>query len=256
MTTRRERREADLASRRQQRRTRHTGKKSAWRSPMVLLTVGALAIGLAIVAVSVLGQPGTPSTADLERPVAQIPATLVDGRALGKADAPVTIEIWSDFQCPACRTLGETVEPAVIADFVIPGTARLVYRDAAYQGARAGRPYDELVEAAAGARCAADEGHFWTMHNWLFANWDGENRGAFAAERLRAIAAAAEVDLTAWDACMATGDEQAAVRAETQEAVAAGINSTPTLVINGERVVGVPEYAVLAAAITRAAGQP
>jgi protein-disulfide isomerase len=255
VTTRQERRRAELDQRRDtRRRQREAPRQSAWRSPMVIFTVGALLIGAVIVTYALLQQPASP-TADVTAPREVIPAGLADGRTLGRADAPVTIEIWSDFQCPACQQLAERVEPDLITNFVVPGTAKMFYRDAAYQGARAGA-YDESVESAAGARCAGDQGRFWQMHNWIFANWDGENRGAFRSERLRAMAAGAGLDLAAYDACMAAGDKQGAVRAETQQAAATGINSTPTMLINGVAYVGLRDYAELAQAIRQAAGQP
>ncbi len=249
--TRHERRLADREDRNADRRERRRKAKrqsspSRLRSPIVLITVGALVLGAALIGIQVLGQNQPADLhAEVNHPEVTVPVALADGRALGRPDAPVTIEIWSDFQCPACRSLAETVEPRLVNEYVTPGTVRLVYRDAAFQGARAGGSYDESVEAAAGARCAADQGLFWEMHNFLFANWNGENRGAFATDRLRNIATAVGLDVPAWQACLATGDAQTAARAETSQAVAAGVTSTPTLVINGTPYVGVPAYADL-----------
>jgi protein-disulfide isomerase len=265
--TRRDRRNRERDERRQRRdddraRLRRSSPKDsaaarAWRSPMVSVTIGALLIGAIVIAFGFAQQPpGGPATGDLSEPLNGVSVALAEGRAIGQGDASVTVEIWSDFQCPACRKLAVEIEPSILVNFVEPGTARLVYRDAAYQGARGTDPtYDESVEAAAGARCAAEQGLFWQMHDWLFANWDGENEGAFRAERLRAIATAAGVDVAAYDACMASGEHQAAVRAETQSAVAQGITATPTLVINGYAVTGVPTVVELSQLIRDAAGQ-
>jgi protein-disulfide isomerase len=110
------------------------------------------------------------------------------------------------------------------------------------------------VEAAAGARCAADQGRYWPYQDWIFANQAGENEGAFAATRLAAIATAAGLDVGAWQACIATGSAQQAVRAETSQAVAAGVNATPTMSINGQSIVGLRSIAELSALIEAAAG--
>jgi protein-disulfide isomerase len=253
--TRQDRRRQELEQRREERRrAREAPGSSPMRSPIVLFTASALVVGGIFVLFMLLTRPGPPSIADLTPPTEEVPALLADGRTLGKADAKVTIEIWSDFQCPACRDLANRLEPLAVSTYVVPGTAKFVYRDAAFQGAKANRPYDESVEPAAAARCAADQGLFWQMHNWLFANWNGENRGAFAADRLRAIAYAAGLELGAYDTCMASGDKQAAARAETQSALAVGINSTPTLVINGVNMVGVPQnFTAFAQVIEQAA---
>jgi protein-disulfide isomerase len=253
--TRQGRRKLELEQRREQRRAaRERPAASPLCSPMVLFTGAALVAGLLIVGFMILSRPAPPSVSDLNPPAEDIPfGAAVDGRTMGSPDAKVAIEIWSDFQCPACRAFAVNLEPQTITDYVVTGKVRLVYRDAAFQGQKSTSPYDESVESAAAARCAADQGLFWQMHNWLFANWDGENQGAFAAPRLTAIATAAGLVMTAYDTCMATGDQQAAATNETDEGVALGISQTPTLIINGQALVGAPRaYADFAAILDRA----
>lgn len=250
-TTRRERRAEQRAERSGQRRA--PTKKPFWRSPMFTFTAAALVLGALIVVYAFATQPTIP-TDTLSAPIGTVPAGLSDGRVLGSANAPVTVEIWSDFQCPGCRTLATRVEPPIISQFVVPGYARLVYHDAAFQGQRVSSSWDELVAAAAGARCAADQGRFWEMHDWLFANWNGENQGGFRQERLRAIAQSAELDMEAYETCMAVGDKQAAASAETDEAVANGINQTPTILLNGQRYTGAVTVGALGDAIMAVAG--
>ena len=214
----------------------------ARRTPMTAITIGATIVGLvAVVGVAILQGVAGPGidVAGLREPTVHSPHAFTADQSMGAAGAPVTLEVWSDFQCPACRLFAIEVEPQLVTAYVVPGTLRIIHRDAAFQGQRAGRAYDESVEAAAGARCAGDQGLYWPMHDWLFANQNGENKGAFADERLRGIAQAASVDLEAWDACRTTGTEQAAVRSETAAGVAAGIAATPTLVIGDQVIVGV-----------------
>ena len=181
---------------------------------------------------------------------------LAEGRSLGKADAPVTLELWSDFQCPVCGEFARTVEPSLVAKYVTPGTLRIVHHDAAFQGAKSSSPYDESVEAGAGARCAADQGRYWPFQDWAFANQAGENQGAFAAARLKAIATSAGLDVSTWETCIATGQQQTAVRSETAQGVAKGINGTPTMYINGQTIVGLHGLAELSAIIDAAAASP
>jgi protein-disulfide isomerase len=175
---------------------------------------------------------------DLVAPASTTPVALAAGRSIGKADAPVTLDVWSDYQCPACGQYARAVEPELVRRYVTPGTLRIVQHDAAFQGARTGGAYDESVEAAAGARCAATQNGFWPFHDWAFANQSGENKGAFADARLRAIATSAGLDVPAWDACRATGEQQLAVRAETKQGLAQGVSATPTLFVNGQVIVG------------------
>ena len=234
-TTRRERRANEREAQRSP--TRRTARRSPWRSPMVLMTLGALVVGGAIVSYALLTQSRTP-TDTLYAPTFDVPAAQANGRELGSPNAPVVVDIWADFQCPGCRQLATLIEPPIITQFVVPGYARLVFHDAAFQGAKVNSSWDESVQPAAAARCAADQGRFWQMHDWLFANWNGENQGGFRPDRLRQIAQSAELDMSAYDRCMAVGDKQAAVKADTKAAVADGINSTPTVRLNGQTYTG------------------
>ena len=234
---------------------RHAGQPRTARSPILLITaiVGGLGVVLLGALVLLGGGPARADTSGLLSPGSLTPVELADGRSIGKADAPVTLDVWSDFQCPACGELARTVEPLLVGRYVTPGTLRIVYHDAAFQGAKSSSSYDESVEAAAGARCAADQGRYWPFQDWTFANQAGENKGAFAAGRLKAIATAAGLDLAAWDSCLATGQQQAAVRSETKQAVASGVGSTPTMILNGQTIVGLRGVTELGGRIESAA---
>ncbi|HYN48038.1 MAG TPA: thioredoxin domain-containing protein [Candidatus Nanopelagicales bacterium] len=234
-SSRRDRREA---ARRDQRLSAagSAAPKPAWQSPMVLLSVGAVAVGLVVVllASGVLGR-NVASTGDLRVPIRPTPPELIDpsnSRVVGPADAPVTIEVWSDFQCPACGFFARTIAPDLIEEFVRPGTVRIVYRDLAFIDG--GDPAGESQQSAAAARCAGDQGTFWQYHDYLFENQKNENKGAFRREVLDSIATAVGLDMPAYRSCMDDGDApEQATTAETAQGKAAGIGSTPTLVING-----------------------
>jgi protein-disulfide isomerase len=232
--SRRDRREAARRDRRLA-SARTAASRPAWQSPMVLITVAAVAVGLVVVllASGVLGSKGG-STANLLTPIRSTPPELVDttnARALGPATAPVTIEVWSDFQCPACGFFAKSVEPDLIEEFVRPGTVHLVYRDYAFIDG--GDLNGESHQAAAAARCAGDQGKFWQYHDYLFENQKNENQGAFRREVLDQIAQAIGLDMTAYQACMSTDTPEQAVVAETDQGRALGLTQTPTLTVNG-----------------------
>jgi len=234
------------------------GGKQARTGPSPILLITAIVGGLGVVLLGALillqgNSSAKVDTTGLIAPKSPTPVELADGRSIGKADAPVTLDVWSDYQCPSCGQFAEIVEPALIRDYVTPGKLRIVDHDAAFQGAKSKSGFDESVEAGAAARCAADQSRYWPFHDWLFANQSGENKGAFSDARLRAMATSAGLEVAAWDACRATGQQQTAVRAETQQGVANGVNATPTLYINGEAIVGLRTAAELGAKIEAAA---
>lgn len=232
-----------------QRPSRHT-PRPAWQSPVVLVTGAAVLIGIAIIA---FARPPEPKGAGgLIGPPTTYLADLADGELLGSATAPVVIQLYSDFQCPACKFFTTAQLQRLTTEFVIPGTVRIEARDIAFLGQ--GAP-DESLELAAGAACAAEQDRYWQFHDFVFWNQGRENRGDHNADFIARVADAAGVERVAWDACLARADVRPGIQAATTAALGAGITSTPTLVVNGQPVVGVPDYDQLAGMIRQLAAE-
>lgn len=243
-TTRRQRR---AAARRDERAAPHRKgpptNRPWFKSPIVLLTVGALTVGLVVVSVLQMlpggGANNGAAAADIIVPANLPPADLTNDRSLGSADAPVTLTVWSDFQCPACKLFATAVEPRLITEYVATGKLRIDYRDLTIIG-------PESVQAAIAARCAAEEDRFWDYHGVLYANMAPENSGALTRDRLVAFADRLELDGTAFRECLDSG--HAATHVATESASASSrFNSTPTLEFdNGDVIAGVPAWDALA----------
>jgi protein-disulfide isomerase len=216
----------------------------------VLVSIAAVAIGLGIVAFAL---PKPVERDELRMPPTAYEAGLAQGSVLGSAAAPVVIELYADFQCPACRLFVTTQLPQLTEEFVKTGIARIETHDIAFLGQGA---FDESLELAVGAACAAEQGRYWQYHDLVFWNQGRENRGDHDAAFIAQVADQAMVDRSGWDSCVADDAQRQAIKASTSRAVGAGISSTPTLVVNGERFVGVPDYKALAESIRRHAGQP
>ncbi len=255
-TSRRERRRLERDTNPSGHRRRSAQGTPARRAPSILvISLIAVLAGFGVIAgLQVLGPGGDGPDgsigADLLIPPATIPASVtVDGHSAGSADAPVVIEVYGDYQCPVCARFAREYLGRLIADFVVPGDARVVDRSIAFLGT--GQP-DESEAAAIGAACAADQGRYWSFHDLLLWNQRGENDGAFSAARLAAMADSIALDRTAWDACIADPDRLDEIRRATSDAAAMGIASTPTIVVNGQRIVGMPRTYEELAAVVRA----
>ena len=218
------------------------------RGPAIALFLGGLLAGAGLLAVAlslagVIRPTVAPSPAELGGPLvtpppvaspsAFTPTDLANGNALGDLEAPVTVEIWADYQCPYCALFSRQVEPQLIAQYVETGQVRLVFRDLAFLG-------DESRWAAVAARLAADQDAFWPYHDYLFANQLGENVGSFSVERLQRIATLVGLDRSAFDAGLALDAARATfaeIRTEFEaDAARLGIRSTPTIVVDGTRL--------------------
>ena len=248
--SRRERRAQQRLERPPRPKARRPVPRPAWQSPMALVSAGALVAGAVLV---FLALPREPSAGDaLIVPPDPYPAELVDGDVVGSTEAPVVIELYADFQCPACQLFVHGSLARLVSEFVVPGTVRIEAKDIDILGRGT---QSESLELAAGARCAAEQDRYWRFHDIVFWIQGRENRGDHDAEFIARVADAAALDRTAFDACIARGDVRAPIREQTAAALAAGISSTPTLLVNGQPVVGVPEYDQLATLIRQLAAQ-
>lgn len=155
---------------------------------------------------------------------------------LGRADAPVKIVEFGDYQCPFCRKVFIESEGRIRQNFVEPGTASFAWKDFAFLG-------EESVLAAMAARCANDQGKFWAYHDLLFERQGGENSGAYSAANLKRLARELKLDGAAFDACFNSGKHREAVLANTAEGRRFNVQGTPTFFINGDVIPGALPYA-------------
>lgn len=215
----------------------------------MLVSAVALVIGAALVVVAT--RPPASTGAELRIPTTIYAPSLTAGATVGSTKAPVVIEVFADFQCPACKQFVTLELPSLMTDFVQPGIVRIEAQDIDIRGG--GSP-DESLELAAGAYCAAQQNRYWQFHDLVFWNQGRENRGDHNAEFIARVANQAGVDMAAWNACNQRTDIRKPITDRTTAALAQGINSTPTLRINGQLIVGVPDYTKLSALIRELAG--
>jgi protein-disulfide isomerase len=188
----------------------------------------------------------SPAVAERPTPVASTgPKLESDGSRLGRADAKVVVDYWADYQCPYCSKFAQEVIPQ-LESRIADGTVALVHHDFAFIG-------PESFAAAAAVRCADAEGKYWPMHDAVYAAQNGENQGAFSADRLKAIADSVGLEAGAFAACLDDKSVTVGVLDDTSAGTRAGIQSTPTIDVNGNRFLGVPDVAKLLTAIDDAA---
>ncbi|HSF82032.1 MAG TPA: DsbA family protein [Anaerolineales bacterium] len=176
----------------------------------------------------------------------------IDGTALGNPDAPVLIEVWEDFQCPACRTFSEDVEPLIIENYVSTGKARYVFRHYPFLDDRV--VSKESDQAANASMCASEQGRFWDYHDILFANWNSENAGAFSDKRLVAYAENLNLDMASFNSCFKENTYKEQIDKDLADGTSAGVQGTPSLFVNGQHITPgfIPSYAEVSQAVEAA----
>lgn len=150
----------------------------------------------------------------------------------GGENASVVIELYEDFQCPACGFFQPTVKEltAKYGDQI-----KVVYNDFPLSVHRYGRV------AAIAAQAAAAQGKFWEYHDLLYENQEdwSKQSSARVSEIFRSYASELGLDLTAFDAAQDDEAIAAAIDQDVQEARTRRISGTPTVIINGSVFNGV-----------------
>lgn len=162
----------------------------------------------------------------------------------GAADAPVTIDIYSDYTCSHCRDFALEIEPLIDQNYVAAGKVKLVSH-------YFGFTLDTQTMATA-ALCAAEQGKFWQFDHILFANQLALNTG-----NMSAFARQAGLEIDTFSQCFQSAANKTRVQSSTNLARSIGVEGTPTFFVNGNKVVGAVPYEEFSQAIERAlAGEP
>jgi len=153
-------------------------------------------------------------------PTKQMTFELTDHTPLGKADAKVTIVEFSDFQCPYCQRMATTLED-ILKQY--PNDVKIYFKH---------RPLNSIHQFAQGAAEAAEaarqQGKFWPMYELIF-----KNRNALDSASLEKYAQEAGLNVAKFKESLASGAPKTFVDKDSAEADKLGINSTPTVFING-----------------------
>jgi protein-disulfide isomerase len=188
--------------------------------PAAYWLIGIVAVMVALALIVLVGLPA----AATERAKAT-------GNSLGDANAPVVVEEYADFQCPACGQFARTTLREIEEKYVKNGKVRVIFNHYAFIG-------EESTRAAEASECANDQGKFWEYADTLFNNQAGENQGAFSDAKLEGFAQQLGLNMDQYGQCMTQRPHLSKIQSSTQSGSQRGVNSTPTLLVNGQLVRG------------------
>lgn len=197
----------------------------------VLAAIGV--IGASILGYTLLRKPaGAVGTQIAPGPmVASGPAR---GYTMGKADAPVEIIEFGDFECPGCGYFAVVTEPAVRKQLVETGLARFTFFDFPLP------MHKNTIPAHNAAACADDQGKFWEMHDRLFATQDKWNAQATDNPKPFFEKYAEDLGLNkqVWLDCYDARKHEGRIMANVREGERQLINTTPTFIVGTKKYVG------------------
>jgi protein-disulfide isomerase len=160
-----------------------------------------------------------------------------DAAVLGPANAPVTLVEFSDFECPVCRNLHDALRT------LMPKYARqvrVVFKD---------YPIEQIHPwartAAIAGRCAyqQDPQAFWKIYDLIYDHQEiisAEN----AWEKMLDYASQSGLNADTFKSCMASPEPGAAIDASRSNGQELDVNSTPTIFVNGRRLVGADAHLI------------
>src|SRR5579863_8753234 len=185
----------------------------------------------------------------------------VTGRpSRGTKGAKVVLVNYDDFECPFCSRMHQVLFPQILKEY--GDRVTFVYKD---------DPLDEIhpwaIHAAVDANCLAAQNvdAFWDFADYIHANKGEVDSEKTSGARLAAVDKITmsqgqkhNLDAAKLESCVKAQNADA-VKASMKEAEDLGVNGTPTMFINGQKVDGAVPVGELRAALDSAlkeAGQP
>jgi protein-disulfide isomerase len=177
-------------------------------------------------------QPSQPPQAETD---INMLALVDDDPWVGSPHATVTVVEFSDFQCPFCASALPTVNQ--LKEFY-GNQILFVYRDFPLH-----QIHPLAGKASEAAQCAFEQDKFWEYHDTLFENQ--QEWSSVGVPKFKEYAVDLELDTTAFDECLDTGKYAGEVEADLQAGIQVGVDSTPSFIINGQKISGAVPLDVL-----------
>lgn len=191
-----------------------------------ILVAGALVVTGLVVYQHIFSSPAG------SRRVEDWQSLAAEGHRIGSEDAPVSVVVFLDYQCPYCQESMATLDTIRQR---YPNRVAVTFRHLPLP------THPQAAPAARAAECAAEQGRFETYHDLLFANRTRLRQVAWDS-----LAAVADVkDLGGFRSCMANGRPDYRIERDVEAARALGLRSVPTFIVNGRVFTGAPPTEML-----------
>lgn len=244
------------AARETSRRMREEAERKQKRTRTLVISATAVVIVALIVVVALVVNAARPEPAD---PTA-VPANTLDGGIpTGESTAPVTVEVYLDYQCPVCQQF-EATNADYLDGLRADGKVQVVYKPIAIlDRLSGGTMYSTRAASAAGCVAEADPSVFAAWNDAMFTEQPAENGTGLPDSRLVEIATTAGAPDSV-SSCITGGSYEGWVTSSTEAAATAGYSSTPTVLVSGPGTDGSVQpledrsLQGLTAAVTAAAG--
>ena len=190
--------------------------------------IGILLIVAMAVVASGSARPKSQASKDAAPSPALASSSAMSRKAIGQPGAPITMEVFGDFQCPACRNFFEVTVKQVIDDYVVPGKVLLVHRDFPLEM----HPYAR--QAARLANAAAELGQFEAIERALYDHQDAwSTKGNIEEVVATSFAPAQFKKFQSYEAAH-INEINASIERDRMLGVQRNVNQTPTVFVTSK----------------------
>ena len=217
-------------------RGKNVVKQSAKKSQSSFYALlGLVAAVFGIFIVYQITKPKAPESTAVDP---SVPLPKAEGYLLGRADAPVQVLEFADFECPACGQFYVLTEPDVRQRLIETGEINYRFLDFPLPG------HKNTWPASHAAACANEQGKFWEMHDQIFMGQDKWNGEATSRPKgvFKDFSKAIGLDVAKWETCYDDQKFLRNIQANRAEAEKRRVASTPTFIIGSKMVAGSISY--------------
>ena len=150
---------------------------------------------------------------------------------LGKADAKVSLVVFSDYECPFCNKFYMETMSELKKEYIDTGKVKFIFKNFPLYTI-----HKKAIPAAMAAKCAGDQGKYYEMHDALFDNFATWTRAVPLKNSFLQLADKIGLDKKSFESCIASEKFKPELEKEYTEGYYLGVRGTPTTYINGKAV--------------------
>ena len=189
--------------------------------------------GVAIIALFAMGMynfvrpPQRPTQARPELTPPKDVVSLEGAQIKGDPNAPITVVVYSDFECPFCGRFATEIMPDLDKDYIETGKVKLAFRNVPLDNV-----HKQAVAAAIYTVCAGEQGKFWPAHDDIF-----KDQSVLKSDWKTGFAKKHELNGAKFETCVQSPETKQRIKAEKDIATKYNITGTPAMFV-GKSVEG------------------
>lgn len=155
---------------------------------------------------------------------------------IGSKDARVIIVEFTDYECIFCKKYFEEIFPLIKESYIDTGKVKYVLRDFPME------QHPQSLLAAKTANCADEQNKYWEMHELIFSNQRSWSYSNDSTQTLNSYAKTLNLNQSDFEKCITNQNTADEIEKDIRDAEIYGITSTPTIFINGKKIVGAQSF--------------